>query len=294
LYSRGFQLNKLKFISGGQRNSVSIADDLDVMMMDLNDDGFYETCRIIIPSKTYPLEQYKIYFPGYDGDQTYEIRPPRRKRISGNTIIVDFDAWMLIDPDVASNDPGEDPAGIDLTRDDTLVKTVDVYREWNDTTKDHVLFYSNEDDLLTSSGGYIIPADNQGYITGYPATYNLTSGAWEQSGCVDDIVYASFYYYSGSRNSQDQIVKGDDDFISPSIATAISFLASSRIDRSVITGNNTSTLIEDLRHDYTESNSNENAPFDINDCPFGTRKGEYRSWKMIKNFQTRRFNSVTI
>jgi hypothetical protein len=299
IYAASFQLDKLRFISGGQRSSVVVDDNVSVGVEDLNSDGFYETRTVTIPYPSNPLEQYKVYFAGYDGDRTYEIRPSRRKRKVGNNLVFEFDAWQLIDPEVWDLEPNEDGIGIDITDENNIVNVVDVYREYNDTSKSHVVFYTNEDGSsdVVSSGGYIVPSDNMSYIKAIPGSYNSLAGNWSSSSfsCLD-ILGADFWYYSGQYEYKNQSTKNEDDFISQSIAMAISYLASSRIPRDFMANNNVLSLFQDLRSDLStpDKDTMVNVPYDLINCPFGTRKGEYRAWKAIWNFQQRRFNSATI
>jgi len=296
IYSISFQLDKLKFIVGGRRKSISVIDDVDVTMEDLNSDGFYETRRVTIAKPTYPLEQLKVYFSGYDGDPLYEIRPPKSKKVVGNNVVFEFNAWQLIDPDVLEDEQGNDPNGIDLNDEVVMVDTVDIYREYNDVSQNGIVIFSGDDPEPTEIGGYIMPLDNQSYVRGIPGSYNQSTSSWEKTAICEEVLYASFWYYSGEKIPSNQYVQNNDDFMSEYIAKAIAFLATSRLERDFMGTNNVLSLVQDLRIDYTtpDRDTNFNVPFDISDCPFGTRKGEYQAWKMIKNFQQRRFNSATI
>jgi len=147
-----------KFVSGGARASSLIEAGVTVTVSDEDGDGFSETATIEvdISDSSISLYEVKAYFPGESGNPQYEIRAPKSKTISGTTVTFVYNVWQIIKPSIWERFPTEENERvIDIKDSDNLVDTVDIYREYNDTTEDHVKFVyqpsSNSSELCSAT-----------------------------------------------------------------------------------------------------------------------------------------------
>jgi len=86
--------------------------------------------------------------------------------------------------------------------------------------------------------------------------------------------------------------------LSDSLAKAIAYMATARTERIFMSNNNAVSLAVALRNDYAvvapRSAYRYMSP-DLLNNPFGTRKGEYDAWNIVKNLKkTYRIGNNTI
>jgi len=281
-----------QFISGGRR-AVSLIESPLVVYSDPDADGWDElaTITVNIAAGTDPLE-VKLYFYGNDGDQIFEIREPRTKVATAATVTFTYNTWQLVDPEIYERLPSSDTEliGVDLNDPSVLVAQVDAYREYNDTTENHVVFYSNNrtDGSISEQGGFIYRIQDDNFITPVQADYDATSGAWVRSTtqCVYPD-YMNLWYYSGMKDFRRQI-KTTEDYMPQDIAVAIAYMATARLERAFYSNNNATALAADLREDHlqTDRTQYKAAPPDAFTNPFGSRVGELRAWRLVQRFHT--------
>ena len=298
-----------KFISPGRRAVTLIADSTTVTYSDEDSDGYSETATITVNNVTVSdVCELKVYFEDKSGLQEWEIRPPKSKTLSGGILTVVFDAWLLLDPDLQeaypnTNDPLEP---IDILTASNYVSTVDVYREYTDTTVASAEFSWLPDPsngilcpVCGSSGTCVACANTTqdgcisvldvvtGMVVPQPATYDSDNAQWNGvcwSECREpDTV--KIWYYAGELD--EYYLRGTRcDPLKNSFKQAIAWLATARLDRNVCGCSNVIDLFEDLRRDLALSEPEGGSYFVSDDNinnPFGTRKGEIMAWNKIKN-----------
>ena len=292
------QLNKTKFIAGGVRKSTVVVAGSIVGYTDEDNDGWEELATIQFAKPAGAnIEELKIYYPGKEGDREYEIRDIKAKYISGANVVIKVPSWNLINYDILQAYPTNDVIAVDMSDATSFLITVDVYWERNDTTQNSAfIFYHDEITEAQQSAGGVILGDVTGRdrVLVKPGTYDTTLAEWVIDQCFDGYIdYVDLYYYSGAKEKQ--FVKNTDDYISTDIAKAIAYLATSRLDRIYYANNNSVALADNLMRDYLEPAESYNpAPYDLSQCPFGTKVGEYLAWKSIRNFVQRRPKFATI
>ena len=76
----GVRIRMRKFIAGGRR-AVTFLNNVCPEYIDTDGDGWAETARIVVNTGTtvFNKHEYKVYFADNGGNQTYEIRPPKRE-----------------------------------------------------------------------------------------------------------------------------------------------------------------------------------------------------------------------
>ena len=303
-------LNDGHVIAGGRRAVTAISEGALVTYTDEDSDGVYETAQIVVPyAETYDWREIKVYFSGKSGDPRWEIRPTRSVTITETELTVVMDSWQLVDPDVQARFPGPDGlASLDYSDVDYFVPTVDIYREYNDETVPSVQLrweklpqmngilagIGTDEAAYTTQDGVMIVRDN-GLVAPIPASYDETAG-WT---VVDQTVDRSpdrflLWYYSGFT-SEDWESGLDNDPLDNHLAMAIAYLAAARLSRNLCQcGEN---LIGYLRepNGFSSVAGNFLAVSDtLQNCPFGTRRGEWLAYNMIRSPQVVRRLGVAV
>ena len=289
---RTIQLQQGKIIAGGRRGVESI-DTIAVQYKDLDNDGFAETAEIDLGQEL-DWKEVKVYYEGSGGDPAWEIRPYRE--IENNVIIMD--SWLFIDPALRSKLPTDSMEPISITGGDNLVVNVEVWREFNNTDTPSCQFIWDAEGVVQD--GYLEVVDTEaGIVRPLPAEYiygadcAIASPASFCNAREPDRV--KIYYYSG--NTSDEYRNGYSTFpIDVQITESIRFLATARLDRDLCGCNNIIALGRDLRTDMALISPQGNflAVADaIQECPFGTRRGEWLAWNKLR-YEKDKYVSVAL
>jgi hypothetical protein len=299
----GYQTNFGKVISPGQR-AVTLVGTATVaggtlQYSDADGDGFIDRATVTLPTTETNVCELKVYHVGTLGNQDWEIRPSRTKSISGGTVTFIFPAWLFIDPDVQSAYPTtEGFIGINIDSTINYVTSVDVYREYTDTTGTSATFYWEPEPqmgyctscsgtgcpacTLTAQNGCIHIRDAEtGLVVPTPATY--TSGAWASS-CFTigrDPDEVKIWYYAGALDNLN--LRGSTcHSMPPRMERAIAYLATARLERPMCSCANVTALYHKLQTDLALS---ETRSYQVTEDhlanPFGTRFGEVSAWRWI-------------
>lgn len=310
-----------KIISPGQR-AVSLVDTATVAggslaYTDEDADGFAETATVQLDTTlTNPCE-IKVYFSGVDGEQEWEIRPARSKTISSGVFTAVFDSWLFINPDVQSAFPTDAGfSAIDISTVGNYVVSVDVYREYTDTTATASTFYWEPSPpyldslcsicggsgcaactLTTQNGCLHIRNAEAGIVVPEPATYSASSGAWGAT-CFTvsrDPDFVKVYYYAGALDNR--WLRGSTcDPLPRHFAEAIAWIATARLERPFCAGTVGTALYNKMQTDLAVTQGDVSffvAPDDLAN-PFGTRRGEVQAWRRINGLTERRMTGVAI
>ena len=295
LFRAALKLRYGRFIAGGKRALAQLTP-VTLVYSDADGDSANETATVSAPTTLVDECEIKIYFAGHDGDPAWEIRPARTRSISGGVFRATFWAWQLVDPDLWEQfSTDEELDAIDANSAANLVMTVDVYREYNDTTTAPVQFAWEPDQmptdgccvvdtgcLLVTQDGCLYERDAEiGLVVPAPATYDA---GWAQTGfdyCRDpDEVRA--WYYAGSKYT-------DCQPLAPYLAQAITWMATARLGRPFCTCGNLTALQDNLREDLSRRGEagDYQLPPDSLGNPFGVRRGEVQAWQRISKLADR-------
>ena len=296
--AKSIRLSRGKFIEGGQR-TVEAVDEASVsggslVYSDEDSDGLYETATIQLSTSLTNTCEIKVFYAGYEGKPEYEIRPLRHIDISGGTLTIVLDAWLLFDPDKLAAFPGrEEFDWLDPTTTSDFATSVDVYRVYNDPTTSATLLWERHPKFwsgntygdLDSQTAALVPRDrHQGMVVPMPGTYS--DGSWASAEYVakrePDRVIA--YYRSGLQEEKDVngcwVMPGD-------LARAVAAMATARIARPLCTKcENVRAWEEEMREDLifvTTEDATRFVPGSVTECPFGTRRGELEAWRIVSN-----------
>jgi hypothetical protein len=291
-----------KVIAGGSRAVTAIDEAVAVVYSDPDGDGYDELATITCATSLTSAREAKLFFAGTDAAPEWEIRPVRSKTISGGTLTVTADAWLFFDPDLWERYP---PSGgvpnIDAEDAASYVTTVDVYREYNDTTAtSSTFFWQGTSGCLTCGGsgcsvcglttqnGCLSVVDaNHGVVQPYPATYSADDAVWTwttPSSCAWP-TQVKLSYYAGLI-SQRYLKGQDNDPLDHYLAQAITWLAVARLDRPLCDCGNANTVARELQRDLTAVTKGNDRymrfeNMDIYTNPFGTRAGEVKAYQRV-------------
>lgn len=298
-------LKEGKYVAGGRR-AVSLVGSATVaggtlVYSDNDSDGLYETATITLATNLTNINEFKVYFTGYDGQREWEVRPVRKIETGSGNVVIYIDSWLLIEPELLCDFPSDEGfRAIDISTTANFVTTVDVYREYNDTSQVSAqFFWADTDPYTCTCGGSGCPAcsytTQDGCLTArdismsvvspIPASYDSTTGTWSVaaswSGCTEP-ERLNVWYYAGDRS--EAYLRGEtNDPLSDWWAQTIAWIATCRLERPLCGCTNASTLAEQLTIDLSHSARGETyfTPQEILRSPFGTRRGEIMAWKRI-------------
>lgn len=258
---------------------------------DLDADGFFETARVSIAVTYTDANAVKVYFKDTSGSEEWEIRPCRRKSISGGVFTADFYTWQLIDPDLWENFPtlNSDEFEIDLSGNPPsgVVSEVEVYYEHNDTTAASAqLFWSSDDcpvcELTVQDACLDIRDAMIGEVAPWPAEY--VDGEWSPVECISaappDMV--KLWYLAGEYSQRYQ--RGfTHDPLSDKWARVIARLATARLSKPICSCGNLTSLFEYLSTDLAVNLGERSfsVDFELLGNPLGSRRGEIEAWQFV-------------
>lgn len=283
-----------KFISGGQRTSSLIEAGVSIAFTDEDNDGFVETAtlEVDIGNPDISLYEIKAYFPDNHGNPQYEIRAPKSKTISGSIVKFVYNVWQLIKPSLWERFPSSENARvIDIKNLNNLSETVDVYREKNDITKNHMEYvYENVGDGEVESftqGGYIkLERPSINGISISPA--NNIDGEWYNTLVCGKLKYVNLNYYSGFKHVPEY---GENywDYLHEELATIIAYLATARLECPLPGNTDINTKTAMLQKDMSMAKPGEfqYTSAEILSNPFGTKVGEIYAWLRLEKYQKR-------
>lgn len=304
-----------KIISPGQRAVSLVADSTAPVYSDEDGDGWAETATLSFATTLTDACELHAYFEDKAGAQEWEIRPARSKSISGGTATLVFDSWLFVDPDLQTLPPTTEGWSAIVVEDTSnYVTSVDVYREYTDTTDTSAVFYWEPTPerlgvlcpncggagcqactLTTQDGCLHIRDANAGIVVPQPATYS--DGEWGGT-CYTvcrDPDYVKLYYRCGLTS--DRWRRGIEcDPLALHFAEAIAWMATARLERPFCAGTVATALYKELQIDTSFTGTD--SSYFINPIdqanPFGTRVGEIRAWRRIRGMPERRMRGVAV
>jgi hypothetical protein len=81
--------------------------------------------------------EVELYYPGHEGDPAYQIRPVR-VTISALTATITFPRYLTVAEEILES---YDPEPADWANDDDFLSEVDVYRHWNDPSRQALIMW---------------------------------------------------------------------------------------------------------------------------------------------------------
>lgn len=274
---------------------------------DEDSDGLIETATITLPTALTDVRQIKVYHTGKDGTEEWEIREVRSKTITGGNVVITLDSWLLVDPDLYEQYPTEEgPPLVNISTTSNFVTSVDVYREYADTTDYSVKFLWEDSavpcngtdcDDLEQGGCLRIRDDRMGVVGGVPASYSADDGSWSAQAWSGSRApdRAKLWYRSGLRS--DEYIRGTSLVpLSPYWEQTIAWLAVTRLERPFCSCGNLVALNERLSLDKTQTTREMSFFVNLDQVknPFGTRVGELAVWNRVSQLVRKRPKDVPV
>lgn len=293
-----------RVIGVGRRAVAEVDTGAAVVYSDPNSDTWDELATITIAgSGLTSTDGVKVYVAGHSADPLWEIRPLKSKSLSGGTLTITLDSWLLIDPDLWEYHPtGSAPQTIDVDDAANFLSTVDVYREYVDSTNYPAQFTWNSSQnpgWCNSCGGVgcasctpttqngcakLYDAD-RGFVQPLPATYASSTWTIQPWSVGKDPDSVKLWYYAG-RRSQRFLDGLDSDPLDQYLAQAIAWLAVARLEAPPCGCGRVSEQFAAIRKDIAEVDRARGVFFsvlnpDMISNPFGTRRGEVDAWNRV-------------
>lgn len=286
-------------IAPGQRAVSIIGSAKAVAYSDPDGDGYNELATVTSATTLTDVKEIKVYHTGKEGERDWEVRPIRSKSISGGIVTITFDAWVLVSPDKRELPPTSSGVeALDLLSSANYVGTVDVYREYTDTTSVSAeLFWATDCgicggtgctscQLSTTTGCARITSVKPGFVQALPATYSDDAWAYQVWPTGADPLQVLLWYQAGYQSNR--FLAGTDyDPLDQSMAQCIAWLATARLERPFCGCGTSQSLAAKLMTDMAISGENEskNSSFEDLENPFGTRLGEIWAWRRLKKLR---------
>lgn len=285
-------------ISPGVRAVELIKSAAAIAYSDADGDGFNELATITAPTTLTAVTGIKAYVSGKSGAIDWELRPIRSKAISAGTLTIQMDAVYLTNPDLQSLPPTSDgEEALDLLDATNYLTTLDIYREYSDTTVTTAeLYWRSTCNYCggigcqacyssTQTGCARVMSSRPALVEVNVATYDVVQDAWYFSPWGIDLPpeQVKVWYYAGQIS--DRYKNGHDyDPLDQSLAQCIAWLATARLERPFCNCGTATALANRLMMDMavTEGDVSKNIAFEELDNPFGTRLGELWAYRRLR------------
>ena len=300
--NKKIRLSYGRLVSAGVR-ATTLVGNAAVVYSDEDGDGFFETATVTVPKTNLPdgfatPNQIKLYYEGRNAQPEWEIRPLDSVTITALNVVITLKSWLLVKLELLGAYPTDDDfRAIDVSTVNNFETSVDVYREYVDTTQSSVTFYWDPstaspclsaevpcDNLAQNGCVYTIDPDTS-LVAPIPASYSTEDGVWQKSvvwtGTVEpDRV--GVWYYAGDRSAE-YLAGSSLDPLSHWWAQTIAWIATARLPKALCECSNARAIAEDLATDLSFSVRGETyfTPREILKNPLGTRKGEVKAWQRI-------------
>lgn len=272
-----------KIIQAGQRAVTLVGTATTaagtLTYTDEDGDGFAETATITLTTTLTDPDEVKVYIANTGGRQEWEIRQPRQKTITAGTFVAIFNSWLFVNPETMGEYPTTDGFdAIDVTTTANYVTSVDVYREYTDTTAASAVLYwepipatttligacctqcsgsgCSACVLTTQDGCIHIRNPELGLVVPLPAEYDATEAQWNQVTLTEcrDPDFVRMYYYAGdiSNKSLGSFGTFNED-LSDYWARLIARAATARLERPICQCGNVVALSIHLMEDLTKT-----------------------------------------
>lgn len=290
---RSVQAKRGMVISGGVQRKTLVEANVAVAWSDEDLDGYDETATVFAATTVTDVNDIRVYFPGHNGDDRWEIRPLRGADIAAGIVTIIIDRHLLVAPNQWE---AIDPAEVNGDVDANFVAAVDIYEVANDPSQQAQLQWErvpNDCDCGSATcascawgtqWACLQTRDPRlGIVTYQPA-------AWDSD--AESFVAASLsvsrqpervrlWYRSGYTSSRVDCPYAEMD---PAFERAIVLLSITYLDRPVCSCSNVEAFYqrwsEDLALKAADGASYQLAEAVLS-CPWGTRAGAVEAWRTI-------------
>lgn len=265
---------KRKLLTGGQRAQTLVQAGVAVVYSDADGDGYKEKATISVATTVTDTNELQIYYPGNSGNSEWRVYTISVSIAAGTATIVTR-RERLVKPELMER---IDATGIDGSDDANFLTTVDVYRVYNDPSK-------QVDFLINSCCATGCTQCNYSLQSGCIAIMNdafikISPGDWDgtqfnAAPCMGYWDRIRLWYKAGFNSVQ--------------LEQAVAYLALTYLDRPLCSCSNIETATKFWAFDLASRTSVRGGAISYNlsrgllDCPFGTTRGGLFAWRAIKD-----------
>lgn len=283
------QANKFKWgnvIYGGKEAQSLIQQGCMVVYTDEDGDGYAETATIQVTTTVTEPNEIAIFYPDVLGDSAWRIRPAVVSIAGGIATIVTRRELLVKQSLLSTLNPG---GSIDGSIDANFLDAVDVYRRYNDPSKQVEFYWRSGCASCSSSGcsncslsvqnGCLAISDHRlGIVTAAPGDYDEDDDAYSAAAFTEcrQPDYMKVWYRSGLRSTP----------LSWELATAHLTLA--QLDRPICSCHTidhvTHYWAEDLALQIGTQAKTKSWKLNADDIsnPFGTTRAGLEVWHRVK------------
>lgn len=264
-------------LTGGQRAKTLIDDNVAVVFSDTDGDGYSETATITVATTVTDTSEIKIYYPGRDASDSWEI-PTTSVSISGGTATILTKRERLVLEDLME---ALEVNEVDGLIDANFLSTVDVYRVYNDPSK-QVEFYWDRHGCTGDGCEYAVQTGCIATINSRKGWLSLQPGTFD----ADDLSF-SVNYWTECRPPDRAKIWYKAGLVDQQLERAVCYLALVAMDRPVCSCAKLDEFSRYWTTDFSLTNraaSNKISRRNL-DNPFGpTRAGVY-AWNVVSRLR---------
>jgi hypothetical protein len=274
-----------KVIETGIKGQSLIQAAVPVVYSDVDGDGYDELATVTVATTVTDKEEIAVFFPGTNGEYSYEIRPVDVSLAAGVATIT-FQKYLAPFVALWEKLPSPDDPVLQIDGDDNsnFVTTVDVYRVYNDISQ-QVLLYSEPTcsgtSQVESDGCLYVRNSRLGILAYQQATFNVTTQVWSPcTSCTKLHVRAIAYYRAGLKNVGNAYPHLR---MKPDLARLICYYALTLADKPICGCDSFTSQYEFQITDLAEvgeKKSFQNTEETLNN-PLGTKRAAINMWKYI-------------
>lgn len=291
IYNWNYQLRAKRgyMVTGGQETRTLLDSEAMISYTDEDNDGYSETATITVPGIVAAADEIEIYYPDEDGDAGWRI-PTRRVTISSGVATIVGRRENFVKKELLES---YNPGAVDGLVNDNFLAVVDVYRHYNDPSRQVEFYWRNTNNCYSCSGAGCNTCGlsvETGCMTVTDARLGLFSsrrGEWDADESVFTPVtdpwcngfpnYVRIWYKAGLKRMP---VEWEQ---------AITYLAITRLDRPICSCHGIDHVFNvwttDLRRSVATSGKSTAYQLSRNDLenPIGTKQGELNAWHLIES-----------
>lgn len=286
-------------VHAGGRRAYEAIDTAYVTYSDEDGDGYDELATVTADTTLTDPQEVRVYVAGHGGERDWEIRQVKSVAIAGGTLTVTLDAWQLFATERLEAFPtNEGFQAIDVSDDNAYADTVELGREYNDTTEPSAVFrwipgcgncYQSSCaacSVGTSDGCLAVLEQEFGLVKPSMATYDdeLASWMYGTNQCCVHPSEVALWYQAGETDAA-YVAGRNRDPLNDYWARTIAWLATARLDKPLCGCGNVTLFFDEMRRDLARQDRNSSSVVDLTllSNPFGTRVGEMRAWHRVSN-----------
>jgi hypothetical protein len=270
-------------LAGGIVGKTLIEANAAVAYSDADSDGYDETATVTVSTTVTDREEIRVFFPGTDGDDSWEIRPVDVSiDTTTSTATLTFKKALAVLPELQEAIAApDDPSALLVNgeENDNFLTVVDVWRVYEDSSQQAVLYYEPN---VTGTAYIYVRDGRNGVVSYYPATY--ADGTWTTT-CNTSMPHKLVLYYRAG------LVNPDSAYphlrMSAPLEKLIVNYALSLADKKVCGCSNINNWLEYQSEDLAAIKPNaatasyQNTE-EILNCPLGTTRAALNLWRYIK------------